>query len=218
MPGTLALVGGEEFTEGCSFDRGLVAGSSSVLLLPTGRAYEAPQDTIEAARRWFAGLDVEVDPLEVYRREHAMDEAVVERVAAASVVYVTGGSPMHMRSALKDTPLVDAIENAWKNGTTVVLAGEAAAVACSRMVDSRGGAITLGLDVITSFSAVPRFNRWSPEKWQRTLELIRPDVPVVCMDEATAAIRSSDGTWRSEGVGSVNVYLGGEKVGLDVLP
>lgn len=218
MPGTLALVGGEEFTDGCSFDRGLLEGSTSVLLLPTGRAYEAPSTVIDTARQYFRTFGVEVDPLEVYRREQAMEDSAVERVVAASVIYVTGGSPMHMRSTLKDTPLVTAIEEAWKSGTTVVLAGEAAAVACSRMVDSRGGAITLGLDVIKSFSAVPRFNRWSPEKWQRTMELVRPDMPMVGIDEATAAIRSSDGTWSVEGAGRVSVYVAGEKVDLSSLP
>ena len=125
---------------------------------------------------------------------------------------------MHMRSVLRDTPLVTAIEAAWQNGTTVVLAGEAAAVACERMVDSRGGAITLGLDVIKSFSAVPRFNLWSAEKWQRTMELVRPDLPVVGIDEATAAIRDPDGTWTTAGVGSVSVYVAGEQVGLEALP
>lgn len=218
MPGTLALVGGEEFTDGCTFDEGLVQGASKVLLVPTGRAYEAPGTVIETARKWFERLDVEVDPLEIYRREQALDEAESARVADASVIYVTGGSPMHMRSTLKDTPLVAALEAAWNGGATVVLAGEAAAVACSRMVDSRGGAITLGLDVIRSFAAVPKFNRWSPEKWQRTMELIRPDIPVVCIDEATAAIRAADGTWSAEGVGSISVYLAGERTDLSSLP
>lgn len=218
MPGTLALVGGEEFTDGCTFDEGLLGGATEVTLLPTGRAYEAPETVIETARAWFERLGASVDPVQIYRREQALDAARSERIADASVIYVTGGSPMHMRSALKDTPVITAVEEAWNRGATVVLAGEAAAVACSRMVDSRGGAITLGLDVIRTFAAVPRFNRWSPEKWQRTLELIRPDIPVVCIDEATAAIRAPDGTWSTEGVGSVSVYLAGERVDLSSLP
>lgn len=159
MPGTLALVGGEEFTDGCSFDEALIAGASTVTLLPTGRAYEAPASVIETARGWFERLGAEVDPLEVYNREQALDESLAARAENASVIYVTGGSPMHMRSTLKDTPLTSSIESAWQRGATVVLAGEAAAVACSRMVDSRGGAITLGLDVITAFAVVPRFNQ-----------------------------------------------------------
>lgn len=218
MPGTLALVGGEEFTEGCTFDAALVSGAKRVLLVPAARAYEDPSSAIESATKWFESLGVGVEVLEVYRRAQAMDESISAQIADADVVYVTSGSPMHLRSVLKDTPLLDALVAAWNAGTTVALSGEAAAVACSNMVDSRGGAFTVGLDVITNFTVIPRLNTWSPEKWHRTVGLAQAGFPVVGIDEATALIRDSDGTWHSEGAGSVNVYVDGKAVELSALP
>ena len=51
MSGTLALVGGGEFSEGCSFDAALLeaSGASEVLVVPTGAAYEHPQRLVALA-------------------------------------------------------------------------------------------------------------------------------------------------------------------------
>ena len=50
-PGILALVGGGEWTEGCSFDAELLAasGGTEVLVLPTAAAYEKPERVVVAA-------------------------------------------------------------------------------------------------------------------------------------------------------------------------
>lgn len=218
MIGPLAFVGGREFTDGCSFDRDLMGSAGRVAVLPTALAYENPAATVERARGWFGAMGVEVEELPVYRRPDAMDPAIAERAAAASAVYVTGGSPMHLRSVLKDTPLLDALVGAWSGGAVVAAAGEAASVMCSHMVDSRGGAFTVGLDLVTTMTVVPRYNQWSEDKWHRTVELANPEMPVVGIDEATALIRSPEGKWTVEGAGQVHVFLAGRRADLDVLP
>lgn len=218
MSGTLVLVGGEEFTDGCSFDRDLFSAAGSVLVVPTAKAYEDPGSVIARATEWFAPMGVSVDVLEVYRRADALEESAAAKVAAAKAIYLTSGSPMHLRSVLKDSPVLDAMVEAWRSGVTVALAGEAAAVACQNMVDSRGGAFTAGLDVILDFTVVPRLNRWSPEMWHRTVGLARAGFPIVGIDEATALIRSGDKQWRVEGAGKVHVYVDGTDSPLSVLP
>ncbi len=52
MAGTLALVGGNEWQEKCTFDRGLLeaSGGKEVLVLPTAAAYEHPQRAVDQAR------------------------------------------------------------------------------------------------------------------------------------------------------------------------
>lgn len=218
MSGSLALVGGREFTEGCSFDRALAHGTDEVLLVPAALAYENPIAAIERATEWFGAMDVGVRVLDVYRRAQAMEPDTVAAAADARFVYLTGGSPMHLRSVLKDTPLLEALVGAWNGGATVATAGEAASVLCSHMVDSRGGAFTVGLDLVTTMTIVPRYNQWSPDKWHRTVELAQPGLPVVGIDEATALIRSADGEWRVEGGGGVHVFIDGRRAELDALP
>lgn len=218
MDGTLALVGGREFDPDCSIDAELAEGVDEVLVLPAALAYERPDDAVQRATARFAEFGVAATALEVFRRADAMEPAVAQLAADARLVYVTGGSPMHLRSVLKDTPLLEALVGAWRAGATIAAAGEAASVLCSHMVDSRGGAFTVGLDLITTMALVPRYNQWSTEKWQRTVELAPSDLPVVGIDEATALVRAPDGTWRIDGPGGVHVFLAGRGADLDALP
>lgn len=218
MNGTLALVGGQEFTEGCSFDAALVEGVDEVLIVPSALAYEHPGDAIDRATEWFAGMGVGVRALDVYRRADALDAEPAALAAAAKLVYVIGGSPMHLRSVLKDTPLLEALVGAWRAGATIAAGGEAASVLCSHMVDSRGGAYTIGLDLLTTMTVIPRYNQWSPEKWHRTIDLAHRGLPVIGIDEATALIRSPKGEWRVEGAGEVHVFVDGQPSDLSILP
>jgi cyanophycinase len=217
MNGTLALVGGEEFTEACSFDAALLEGVQEVLLLPAALAYENPGDVIARAQAYFATFGVSVRVLDVYRRAEAMEPVPSELASAAQMMYLTGGSPMHLRSVLKDTPLLEGMMGAWQAGATIAAAGEAASVLCSHMVDSRGGAFTIGLDLINTMTVIPRYNQWSPEKWHRTVDLAQQGLAVVGIDEATALIRSPEGVWSVEGEGSVHVFRDGSRAEISLL-
>jgi cyanophycinase len=218
MSGTLVLVGGAEWGDGCTFDAELFATVDRTLVVPTALAYEQPGPAVERARAHFEPLGVAVDVLDVFRRPQAMDPAAAEVVTAAESIYVASGSPMHLRSVLMDTPLLDALVGAWAGGALVAVAGEATSVICTDMVDSRGGAFTVGLGLIDSVAFVPRFNQWSPEKWRRTLAMAPADRAVVGIDESTALIHAGPGDWRVAGAGDVHIFVNGRQVGLDALP
>ena len=219
MPGPLALIGGSEWRTGCDFDRDLLAlsGGSEVLVLPTAAAYEHPDRAIEAAERWFDDLGGRVRPLRVLTRRDAVDEANVAPIADAAFIYLSGGSPMHLRSVLKDSPVWDALVAAWQRGAVLAGSGSGAMVLCDPMVDPRGGALTLGLGLIEQLAVIPHHDTWSEDKAKRTLRIAPDGLPIAGIDARTALLRSTAGEWSVAGAGSVIVYLDGNEAGLSAL-
>jgi cyanophycinase len=220
MPGTLALVGGAEWRAGCDFDRDLLAasGGDEVLVLPTAAAYEHPQRAVEEAERWFTELGAKVRGLGVLTRRDALDEANVAPVRDAGLIYLSSGSPMHLRSVLKDSPVWDALLEAWQRGAVVAGSAAGAMVLGDPMVDPRGGALTLGLGLITQLAIIPQHDTWSEDKAKRTLRIAPAGMPLAGIDERTALIRHPDGTWSASGVGRVVVYVDRAEADLSALP
>jgi cyanophycinase len=220
MSGPLALVGGGEWTEGCTFDADLLAaaGTDEVLVLPTGSAYENPGKLVAAAGDWFEGLGARVVEARVLTRLDALDAANAETVRAAKFVYLAGASAMHLRSVLKDTPVFDALLEAWREGAVLAGTSAGADVLCDPMVDARGGAFTVGLGVVSNLAIIPRSNTWSHEKIHRTVELVPKGITLAAVPEATAVIRAPDGTWSVAGAGEVDVWVAGRPATLADLP
>ena len=220
MSGPLLLVGGAEWRDGCTFDAEALqaAGNPEVLVLPTAAAYEHPERAVEWAQKWFQGLGGRARGLDVLRRFDAERQDLADEVRSARFVYLSGGSPMHLRSVLKDSPVWDALAAAWEAGATVAGSSAGAMVLTDPMVDPRGGAFTLGLGLCRGLTVVPHFDAWSEEKSRRTLELAPAGLPVVGIDERTALIRAPEGTWLSAGAGRVEIYVDGKEADLTRLP
>ena len=218
--GLLALVGGGEWREGCSFDRELLeaSGAREVLVLPTAAAYEHPERAVEWATGWFQGLGATVRGLMVLRRPDAEDEANAAAVRDAPFIYVAGGSPLHLRSVLKGSAVWDALVAAWQGGAALAASSAGAMVLTDPMVDPRGGAFTVGLGLVAQVAVIPHYDSWSPEKAHRTIVLAPPGLPVVAIDERTALVRDPSGGWRTAGAGRVTVWVDGEEQGLEALP
>src|SRR5664280_2509039 len=147
VPGILALVGGGEWQEGCSFDEEFLtaSGSDRVLVLPTAAAYEHPERLVVAAGEWFAPLGGRVEGLMVLSRSDAEDDGAAAVMRNARFVYLVGGSPMHVRSVLKKSTVWNALVEAWQGGAVVVGSSGAAMALTDPMVDARGGGLTIGL-------------------------------------------------------------------------
>ena len=222
----LALVGGGEWGEGCTFDAGLLAasGSDQVLVLPTAAAYEHPERQVVRAGAWFAPLGGQVEGLMVLSRADAEDEGAAAVVRGARFVYLNGSSPMHLRSVLKHSAVWEALVEAWENGAVVVGSSGAAMALTDPMVDARGGGLTIGLGLLSGVAVVPHFGDVHEdghgEKLHRSVQLAPPGTPVAGIPERTALIRGVDGRWRTEGAGEVAVYLDGARAeaGLGALP
>ena len=138
--------------------------------------------------KWAERLDVDVEALMVLQRHDAEDEGAADVVRGARAVYLVGDSSMHLRSALKDTPVLAALGDVLAAGGLVAAVGPSAAALCDPMLDQRGGAFTLGLGLVRGRRRRSRRPRtWSEERRQRTLSLA--DTPVVELPTGSALLR-----------------------------
>lgn len=217
--GPLALVGGDEWSDGCTFDAELLeeSGGGPVVVLPTAAAYEQPSHVVEAARRHFAKLGADVVAVDALDRRGALDPAHVASVRAARFLYVASGSAMHLLSVLKRTPLWEAVVAVHDEGAVLAAAGSSAAVLCDAMVDPRGGGFGVGLGLVTELTLIPRYDQWSAEKSRRTIELAPSGLALAGLPERTALIREGDGRWREAGAGEVRLFVDGKPAELGAL-
>jgi cyanophycinase len=217
VSGTLALVGGAEFTDACDdVDRALLAaGSLDILVLPTAAAFEHPDRAVATAAAHFQRLGAKVTSLPVLARGDAAAEAHVEAARQSRFTYLAGGSPMHLRSVLKDTPLWQALLDALDAGGVLAGSSAGAMVLTDPMVDPRGGAFTLGLGLLRRVAVVPHVEQWSHDLLHRTLQLAQ-GFSLVTLESGAAVVRDPDGKWRS--FGATGVYIDGQPAALTDLP
>lgn len=209
--GTLALLGGEEWTEPCrGLDRELIeaAGATEVLVVPTAAAFEHPERVVERAASYFADLGVKARELPVLHRAEAEDQALMDGVRAAKLLYLADGSPLHLRSVLKGSPLLDAILDAYRSGAVIAASGAGATVLCDPMVDPRGGAYTVGLGIVRDLAVFPYHGTAAPHLRERSIELRPARATLVGVDAGTALLRSRTGSWSVVVGGEVSLYQG----------
>lgn len=207
--GTLALIGGGEWTEGCrELDAELLAasGGEEVVVVPTAAAFEHPQRVVERAEEWFGALGGKVRPVMALNRREADDDAHAEVARAARFLYLSDGSPLHLRSVLKGSKLWDAMAAAYRDGAVLAASGAGATVVCDPMVDPRGGAYTVGLGIVTNLAVFPYHGTAADHLRERSLDLLPFGATLAGLDEQTALVRSGGGSWRAVGAGRVLLY------------
>jgi cyanophycinase len=208
--GCLALVGGGEWGPGArEFDADLLArsGADEVVVLPTAAAYEHPERVGERAEAYFGELGAKVRTLPVLHRSEAEDPAVAKVVRAAKFVYLADGSPLHLRSVLKESALFAALLAAHQGGAVVAASGAGATLLCDPMVDPRGGAYTVGLGVVKNLAVFPYHGTAAAHLRERSIDLLPRNAVLAGVDEATALLKGPDG-WSIAGVGTVTIYTG----------
>jgi cyanophycinase len=211
--GTLALVGGGEFRDGCrDFDAELlaVAGVRDVFVVPAAAAFGTADKVLAAATEYFEGLGARVRPVAVLHRDEAQDPKIADAVRHAGFVYVVDGSPLHLRSVLKGSALFDAIAAGYQSGAVIAASGAGATVLGDPMVDPRGGAYTVGLGLVRDLAVFPYHGTAADHLRERSIELLRGSARLVGIDEETALIRDPSGQWRVAGAGVVTFYSGSD--------
>jgi cyanophycinase len=209
--GTLALVGGGEWGPGTrDLDAELLArsGTDEVLVLPTAAAFEHPERVGERAAEHFGPLGAKVVSLPVLHRTEAEDADMATAVRAAAFVYVADGSPLHLRSVLKESALFDALLAAYQRGAVLAASGAGATLLCDPMVDPRGGAYTVGLGVVKGLAVFPHHGTAAAHLRERSIDLLPRTAVLAGVDEETALVKSPDG-WSVAGAGAVTLYAAG---------
>jgi cyanophycinase len=201
----IAFEGGGPFTDHDELDARLLAkcAASTVAVLPTADAMETPQLLIDAAEQWARRIGgISIVPAMVLQRSEATVEAA-NVIAGADAVWVVGDSSLHLRSVVKETPVMDALRAKADSGLLVGV-GNSAAALCDPMTDPRGGAYTLGLGVITRLALITEVETWSPEQLQRSRELAEEHGDAALALLPTTAALLFDGS-SVETVGDVEV-------------
>ena len=207
--GTLALIGGGEWTAPCrDLDTDLLAQAmgKTVLVLPTAAAFEHPEREVERASAWFSDLGTSAEGLMVLNRRDAEADANIKAARDAEFLYIGDGSPLHLRSVLKGSALYDAIVDAYRRGAVLAASGAGATVLCDPMVDPRGGAYTVGLALVSNLAVFPYHGSAADHIRERSVDLLSPDAVLVGLDEATAIVRKGEAEWMVEGAGRATLY------------
>lgn len=221
MPGPIALVGAGEFLPGMTdLDRSLLAAAGRsrprVAILPTASA----PDGEDVFQRWaalgvehFAALGAEVEPIMVRDRAEASDEAAVQAVGEADLVYLSGGKPSHLRSVLDGTPLGEAIVRASERGAVLAGCSAGAMVLAAHLPAFRRWMFpwplrwTAALGIVPGCAVLPHYDAW-PEVVTALMALqAPPDTTVLGIDEDTAIV-GRDGSWQVHGRARVTVWRG----------
>ncbi len=205
--GVLGLIGGAEWSQGCTFDGYLLERSKSheVTLLPTAAAYERPELVVEHATKWFSALGAKVTPVMVITRQDARDPGFAQTLSDASFIYIAGGSPLHLVSVLRHSQCYDAMVSAFQRGAVLAGSSAGAMVLGDPMVDPRGGGLMLGLGLVSNLAVMPHYSASSQDMRHRAHNLAEPSVVIAGIDERTALIRKPDGSWMTMGAGSVHL-------------
>jgi cyanophycinase len=208
--GTFALVGGGEWRPATrDLDAELLeaSGADEVVVLPTAAAFEHPERVGERATTYFADLGASTRTLPVLHRTEAEDHTIADVVRGARFVYLADGSPLHLRSVLKESALFEALVAAYESGGVLAASGAGATLLCDPMVDPRGGAYTVGLGVVRNLAVFPYHGTAADHLRERSIELLPKTAVLAGIDQETALVKRADG-WSVAGAGVVTLYAG----------
>jgi cyanophycinase len=218
MYGPLALVGGDEFQPGNERQDAILRdacdGRPAYVVATAAQDYAA--GAVDTARRWFAGLGLEIRELRIRNKEDASSPEVIAEAAGAGLVYIAGGDPGWVVEVLRASPVWKAIAAAWRAGAALAGSSAGAMALCEwclvqtswpgeideRSVDALG--LIPGCAILPHFDVLG--DAWIP--WAQ--EGLDTQAKVVGIDERTAAVLRN-GTWEVFGPGAVTILQGARR-------
>jgi len=218
--GLIALVGSGEYLEVMEpVDRHLLAHCGAdgripqVVCLPTAAGQEGDISIdrwVKMGLNHFHKLGAEVQAARITNRAEADDPHYAEMLAAADLIYFSGGNPSYLYQTLQGSRAWTAAESAWSRGAVYAGCSAGAMILARELPDLRGGA-----DHGVAFGAVPA--RYVLPHFDR-MQLMRPVLTpflksrlgptdfLLGIDENTALVGLLGGSWQTMGAGKVYVF------------
>lgn len=222
----LVLAGGGELDARTPAGRAL-SGCDSIAVVTVAAAYRRPDALLARIDTWAEALSVQHAVVGALRRSDSLNPQLSEPIADCDGVLVLDGSPAHFVSAVKATPLLEAIVAARERGAEVVWSGAAAAAVCATMVDDRGGALTVGLGLHDGIVVAAGWEGWPRDRRRRLRSMIPASALFMALESGAAvqstaelqalASSSDPEDWSVLG-GTVEAHRGGDSVVLGAAP
>jgi cyanophycinase len=228
--GVVALVGAGEFLASMEpVDRQLLdylGTAPRVVVLPTASAPDGPG----VPERWanmgvdhFSRLGATVDPVMLLTRADAESATLAAQIAAANVVYLSGGKPAYLLETLRQSACWRAIAGVFAAGGVVAGCSAGAMVLGGQVADFPRFWRTLpGLGLAPDFLVIPHFDELPARMMRPAIDRITRPRFIAGIDGGTALIGAGGG-WHVAGQktvtiqardGSARTYRAGDDVAL----
>jgi len=199
VSGLLALLGGQEHTEGCeAIDRRLLeeVGSdrpSVTVVLAASTPRRRAFKTHEAHAYWGRlGCDVQI------AMAGGADETqrALDALAAPDIVVLTGGHPWLLHARLDRSPVLERILDLWHSGVPLSGSSAGAIALCEwrqYLKPPRPFRLVPGaFRVLPGTAAAPHFDRYGLHRWARAVSRRYPKLRILGLNDQTALVGRGD--------------------------
>jgi len=135
VEGTLFIIGGGDRTEAMMNELVDLAGIRNrgyMFVLPM--ASSVPDSALIWAREDFTDTGIKIIPGFNFRQGETPPGSQLDSLRNASLIYISGGDQSRFMSVVLNTPLIDAIHEAYKNGSVIAGTSAGAAVMSRKMI------------------------------------------------------------------------------------
>ncbi|HLJ33801.1 MAG TPA: Type 1 glutamine amidotransferase-like domain-containing protein [Ktedonobacteraceae bacterium] len=212
--GTVALIGAGEYLPAiATVDQQLlerVSGTPHVVVLPTAAVPDGPV----VAERWiqmgidhFTRLAATVEPIRLFTRADANNDAIVTKLAAANFIYFSGGKPRYLLETLKGTTAWQAICSVYASGGVIAGCSAGAMILGGVLFDFPRVWRTLpALALVPDIAVIPHFDE-IPSFITTMIRSVARKTTVAGIDGSTALV-GTEGQWTVLGQGKVTLFSG----------
>lgn len=213
--GPIALVGsGEYLPVMAEIESELISGrGTKYIQIPTAAALEGDRSLnywkdlgISQATR----IGAQAVPLLIKNSDDANNEMLAAQIEGAGLIYFSGGNPHHLANTLRESKVLDAVLDAWKNGAALAGCSAGAMAIANHIPEIKtfGKTTSQGFALLPNVRVIPHFDRKFMAAFNRFVK--EDSITVLGIDENTALVGGLN-EWQVKGVGTVTVFKDGKK-------